>query len=488
MPIVNNKPSAPTLPPQVSVKPDAVPPKYQGVVVDTRYTPLSQLLQYIEGSEWRVDYWSQIIDQDSEVAPQQLDRAAVYQQYRAVKNYELKLQGNLNQSYNNETGGYDVTGTALTYPFLIPQEGDMFVADIGDGRAGVFTVTSSTPRTILKQTCYEIGFVLVDYASELRRKDLDSKTVQTYYFQKDFLKYGQNPLISEADVQNHGDMRAHLKRLLGLYMARFFSNEYQTLILPNQHFPSYDHFLTKFVVDIFDTSDHPLLRKIRVLNCDGDEAMKSLTFWDVLRSCDQYLLPAVAEKMWLVRTSIFSNWPAFKSVYFSGVPYLTYPMGCRCDVDALYQPYYRPAGRYLAGGEGVVEEGPDTVMRLVEALDAVSDEIKTGELELDTDAEPLDDAIFAHMGMENEVFTPEAHLIHPVTKDDFYVFTEAFYLNSETGQSELEALTNGLIKGNPIDQETLIRLCNSVPNWGLLEKFYYIPVLFVLLKVAIRDL
>lgn len=487
MPIVHDKPTAPAIVPQKILRPDATPPGYQGAIVDTRYTPLSQLLQYIEGSSWRVDYWSQILDQSNEPVAQQLDRDPVYQQYRKISNYELKLQGDLSRQQNPETRGWDVTGTAIMYPFLVPQVGDMFVADVGDGNAGVFTVTSSTPRNYLKQTCYEINFTLVDYASPQRMDDLKRKTIQEYFFQKDFLKYGQNPLLSAESVQDHGDMRKHLSQLMSLYFARFFSQEYQTLLMPCQQFPAYDPFLTKFVLDLFEVGDHPILPKIKLLNCDGDQAMDNFTFWDLLRTCDPFLKMGLAEEMWLVRTSVFNKWPAFRSVYVTGIPYIVYPKGCRRDVDSMYQPRYVPAGRNVVGGEEYVPPSTTVVLDFIQALDAVTADINSGILDLDYDAEPLDDEIYRHLGYEDGQDVG-VKLIYAVARDNYYVLSQDFYQGNTNQQSELEMMVEALIKGDPLDVNKLITLCQSVPNWGPLEKFYYIPVLFVLLKVAIRDL
>lgn len=74
-----------------------------------------------------------------------------------------------------------------------------------------------------------------------------------------------------------------------------------------------------------------------------------------------------------------------------------------------------------------------------------------------------------------------------VTDDDFYVFSEAFYRQGEPLTSNLERLVLQGMKQEALDKALLLRLCNNAMKWENLERFYYIPVLIALLKVAIRN-
>ena len=73
-----------------------------------------------------------------------------------------------------------VNGTADVYPFIIPNVGDMFAADVGDGKEGVFTITSTEKKSLLKEAVYTIEYTLLYYSnSDLqRRNDLITKSIQ----------------------------------------------------------------------------------------------------------------------------------------------------------------------------------------------------------------------------------------------------------------------------------------------------------------------
>ena len=156
MPIVEVPASPPVpetpLPQQINAK---IAEEHQrNALVDSKVTPYAALLTHIEGSSWFVDYYSQVLGADDDVTPYQPTQSAIYQQYLLIKKFELKLQGSLSVSDDSDTSVMTVTGSATVYPYMKPNKGDAFIADIGDGRVGQFTVDGITKQTILKETCY----------------------------------------------------------------------------------------------------------------------------------------------------------------------------------------------------------------------------------------------------------------------------------------------------------------------------------------------
>jgi hypothetical protein len=77
--------------------------------------------------------------------------------------------------------------------------------------------------------------------------------------------------------------------------------------------------------------------------------------------------------------------------------------------------------------------------------------------------------------------------IHPVNKGDFYVLSQAFYENQPLLQSKLEHLTLCALNGESMHKPTLLNLVQTAKRWNNLERFYYIPILFILIKTALRD-
>lgn len=431
-------------------------PEYKGVVVDTRYVPSNALLTNVEGSAWTVDYFSQVLDTDSALSGQDVTLSAIYQQYRLIKGFEFKVTSPLATSQDDVAKTMTLTGTATIFPFLIPNVGDMFFADIGDGREGIFRVTSSERRAIFKDTCHVIEYQLIDYSTELRRGDLLSKVVQTLYFVKDFLLHGQNPLLEEAEAQNVKKLTEWYFELANTYFKAFVSNEFKTLLLPGQPHPTYDAFLTKAATSILTTWDVPQLRFVRRLNVDGDDGMKTSTLWDALLQKDPHVLRVAMQRIGLVFAQSFEDNPMMEGIYWSGVTYVVYPK----DPELFVDYDYRPAVKYTL----------DTVsiQPLATRLRSLNDLLTTNTL--------------------NGLPYDGAPMIHPVLVDDHYVFSQAFYDQVSPGQSRLELCVRDYLDGKALSTPLLLALCETAHAWGGLERFYYIPILLILIKAAVRSL
>lgn len=461
MPILQPKSSTPTE--KVETVPNAIAPTYHSETVDSRYIPAASLLTHIEGSSWEVTYYSQVVDIDTELQPQQLSLQAAYQQYVKINKLELKVSSDLQTSQNEETKEMEVVGSATMYPFVTPNKGDMFIADIGDGRTGVFTITRSERKTILKETCYLVDYVLVSYADKERLDDLSQKTIKETYFVKEFLHHGQNPVIVDSEYQAIIDLKRGYKNLLAHYFADFYSIEYGTLLVPDQKYTTYDPFLTKAVVSILDTNENPIVKKIKVLNVDGDQSMRMINIWDCLLSMSNDLLIMAGQRYGLTSVENFDIDARYEGIRYSGVKQVVYPLDERTDVDSGYSEPLDLVTSLIVQGKTRTNQ----MVRLVfeTSLDGFHSEAKpelTGIEALPT--------------------------IHRVTVDDFYVFSEALYFEDPENRSQLESLVYDALDQKPVNLLVLKGLVNEAKRWGNLERFYYIPVLIILIKTALRGL
>lgn len=461
MAIAKPKPSAPkpTDPVQVQV----VDPTYRGTTVDTRYTPLASMMQYVEGSNWTVTYYSQVLGQDSEPTPLSLDRAPIYQQYVRILKMEMKVTSPLTQQIDPESHGFTVTGAATTYPHFIPNKGDMFLADIGDGREGMFVVTSTEKRTILKESYYTIEYQLATYSDGDRQAyldNLDFKTVKTTHFVKDFLVFGQNPQVLSDDYNDLQAFEAEYAELISLYFHDFFSHRYQTLLVPDQTKITYDPFLVRALLDVVGTDEHPYVSRIRLPSVQGDLALLGPTVWDALCKLSYSTLKTAVFKAGLVTSLQFKSFPQYGSVYYSGIEAVVFPKDRRTDIDRVVSTTLYTADTLspLATGQ----------LRYAE-LDRLALEPPQSQFYESDDDEGLPDIV-------------------KVTEDDYYVFTGALYRDESEASlsSNLERLTRALLRGEAVDKVILHRLARTAKHWANLERFYYIPVLLILLKTTMR--
>lgn len=447
MPVVDIKPGAPPEPAPAAVRIAA--PEYKGTGVDTKYTPAQNVLSMIEGSNWTIDYYSQVLGNDSLLAGQQVTIDPMVQQYRMLKGMNLKVSTPLASQQNQQTQAMEVRGAANVLPFLIPNVGDMFLGDLGDGRQGRFRVTVCEKKAFFRDSVYAIEYVLIGYSTPETVGDLAMKTIQVLRYVEDFMLHGQNPLLFEADYVLLLDLHTSYFKILKRYLQSFVSNEYSTLLVPGQTQPIYDGFLTKAFMSFFSTDDDPLIRKIRKLNTDGDESLKATSIWDALRECDADLLKYCFTRSGLTLAKNFPRDPMLESIYHSGVTFLVYPLNAERLTD----------------------------FSLNNATKAI-DDAKLVDVDSPFENDPAPSLTGLPYG--------EAPLINAVGTGDFYVFSSAFYNNTNPGQSKLELAVRDFLNNQAINKKLLQVLCLDYHRWGALERFYYVPILLCLIKAVIR--
>lgn len=468
MPIAQPPEETPApLPPPGQIEAAITEPKFKTALVDIKVQNLASLITHIGGSSWTVNYYSQVLGADDEPSPYQPGQLAPYQQYLLINKMEMKLQGPLAVSQDSETSEMIATGTAIIYPFLKPNTGDAFLADIGDGKTGQFTITSNpVKKTLMKQTCYEVSFALTREADQVLIDHINSCVVQTTEFRSEFMTYGQNPVLVSEDIINADRLVKYEHILFNRWINDFFSREFSTFLVPGQPFSTYDPFVTRTILRLFDGGAHPLLKRVREMNVGGIRKLQDLNFWDVIMNLDNSIGGVMAQKMWLIPSGSFSREARFETIAYSGIQQVVIPNQVTKSVDNDY-----------------------VVAPLVTGVDFTD----PGDMDWDLASLFINNVPGGFASPDDEPLTPtygvgEVPYIHPVTLDDFYVFSEFFYTQSALNQSRLELLTNAMLKDEAIDLTALFAICDDTVRWGRLEKFYYTPVLIVLLRVALRKI
>lgn len=451
MPLITKNEDAPISPPPASVR--IADPLYKGITVDTRYQPTETLMTVLEGSSWIVNYYSQVIDDDSYLNGQMTNTKAPFQQYILINNFEFKVNTPLTASQNNETKEMQLTGSAAIHPSLVPNVGDMFIADIGDGREGIFRITSSETRSIFKDTAHIVEYELISYSTELRRNDLAAKTIKVTYYVKDNNYYGQNPIVEEEEYFLVRYLNLQLNKLIEKYFSQFFSNEYQSLMLPGQDYPIYDHFLVKACKTVFNTNEQRYIQYIRQMNVSDDQTMNAFSLWDAVINKDRKLMYHIFKTYGTISVRTFTIEPMMESIYHSGFEYVIYPKDNEVSVDYDVQKKKKEVF------ENVVKPTNSVVPDIYEELD---DELKEG------------------------LPYGENPFMYPVTIDDYYILSENFYNKDETNQSRFELAIRDHINGKPVNRKLLKAFCESYHLWGSLERFYYTPLLIMMIKSVIR--
>lgn len=453
MPLATYTPNEPS--PVIPNLPKITEKSFSGVVVDTKYTPLSSLLTYIDGASWTVTYYSQVLDKDNDVKSQDISLSGIYQQYSEINAMELKVTTPLSTTQDTSTNRMMVTGGANVYPFIIPNVGDMFAADVGDGREGVFRISNSEKKSLLKESVYFIEYQLLYYSDveTVRREDLKNKSINSYFYIKDFLMHGQNPLLVTQDYNAYQELDTLYHEIIQNYFKWFFNNEYKTLIIPGQSKVIYDHYLVNALLSILNTVDAPQLIHIRKLNVDDDKYLKQPQLWDALVNKDLSLLDLSNKTMGLMHVHNFNSNPILNGVRFSGVDYVVYPI--------------RP--------EKLLDVGlqfPVKTMSLENISKVTSRSVRLDKLVGDKELDLKSNFVVN---------------IKPVLMDRCYVFSDSFYTTG-VDMSALEIMTLDYLNKKALNPELLLKVVKNYRNFGVIEQFYYLPIFLILIHSITRKI
>ncbi|AGX01943.1 virion structural protein [Erwinia phage PhiEaH1] len=414
------------------------PTPYKGVPVDTQVIPLKTLLTAIEGRRWVVTWFSQVLGGDGETAAQQDSRLAINQQYKRINDLELKVTDPIpvNPTYNVEATEFEARGRANMYPGVIPNPGDMFIADLGDGRPGLFIVISPVEqKTIFTQTTYSIEYTLKQYLTPEDHQDLIEKTVREYYFVRDFLDTGINPLITTEAHEQYVQLLEMREALPQEYLNQYIDREFSTLLVPGFD-RVYDPFLTTFVDTCFgDKVTEVFTRGLNKPTVMDDRQRLPVTLFDAIVDLRPRTLKRADKQIKLLSTRLFHRNPYYGGIRYSGL------------YDVVYPPNARAGD--ITEGQSWAERG------------------------LPPPPEPNTDG---------------SRDIPAVMADGYYILSKAFYDRDTTNLSLLEAMVWQMFDNNTVDPASVIKLWDKSYDWEPLSQFYLLPVLYALIPSAMRGL
>jgi hypothetical protein len=441
------------------------PAEYAGITIDTRYQPNSAVGMWINGSNWTIDYYSQVLGPTVEPTTQNIERTPEYQQYRLIKKLPLKVNRALEISQTQITDTFSVTGAGHMYPFVTPNKGDMFIGNIGDGKAGLFTITERRRETFLKNSTYAIEWKMVRELDKTWQDDLDRKTMETLYFSASSMQNGCGPFVSgegQADLESYSKIYSEMVRR---YFNDFFSVEHSTFLVPDQLWKTYDHFVTKAMIQMIGSAQDGRIRRVKALNVQSESVMLQPTIWDAIVRHDPSRAYDSTERAFLAATKI-SRWkPELQAIGYTGIERMVFPIDAPTDVDAQYdlEDRFRPWGIPFHEGR---PRRPEAKYRTQLQRDLLWFQRIAPEVADDYDAwrVPAD--------------------IHPVTRDTHYVFSEAFYRCDAKLQSKLEMLTHQMINREALNLDQFKAVLVKCFDWDNLERFYFHPVLLAMLAYA----
>ncbi|ANZ48911.1 virion structural protein [Erwinia phage Derbicus] len=218
-------------------------------VVDLERISKRHLLQYTSGSPWPVDYYHRLsgMNDPKSFFDPAVDNAT--QQYEEIKSQVLRVGSALSwsQGTNKE---FTVSGEATLANSIIPTEGDIFIADIGDARRGIFAVNSTQRNAYNKIATYQITYTLLYEVSPESERVLRDAVVRTFHYVADRAWVSEDTLLTQDEFNAFLKIREELEYFENMYVRMYYDQELGSLRQPVTARKNYDVFLTQFVRDI----------------------------------------------------------------------------------------------------------------------------------------------------------------------------------------------------------------------------------------------
>ena len=229
---------------------------YRSALSPTNYPDIyGTLLSYPSGVPVIVEYYKK---RGPYIATQTIDtsfsgeRAAIHFSFDCIHNLEIRIDGELEFDTNVEATELMITGTAIVYPGIKPNLGDIILMKLPDGIIGVFVVNLTEPLSIRRGSHYKINFHLDSNLNEATMLKLKEATVDELYFEKQHFFSDEAALLTSTSYNQIETLVRHKQAIISRIMNKFYSVSEKTVICPNA---IYDPFLIEYLMNKISIND-----------------------------------------------------------------------------------------------------------------------------------------------------------------------------------------------------------------------------------------
>lgn len=459
MPIAQLKPTAP-IPDTTMVDPTQVIREkdiYSTATVDNAVHAPQSMLAYMEGMAWPVDYYSQVVSKHDDIREVDIGQHAALQQYTKISLLELRVQSELSQSYDNETGLTTVTGNAVIIQ-VIPNQYDYFVTAASVTERALFMVTSVERKTYNNQSVYQIEYTMVGYIDsptvQARYTALEDRTIREFVFNKERLANGASPLLTKDDHHAALQLQQKLSEMVQQYYQFFNSALYRLLLVPDRDRLIYDPRLAEFFRSVVDSRLLPDLHRLNYISMDKEFYLSKESILTCLRDRTPTLLNSALPKVGLMARAHFRTNSFLGAANCWAIEYFAYPD----FADTVLKARYETRGHKLFNPSGLLEPWTDPYTQ-TENPTWVSSVVDLG------------DGVIS--------------LTKPVHQGGYYLFSQALY-EGIGALSLMEKLVLDYLHQRPLNLKHLVVVVQDYEHWPSLEMYYYGPILFLLIQEAIH--
>ncbi len=407
--------------------------EYETIEIVNKDKQLDKIVQYIEGEEWQVDYYLQLITKDNEIGRFDPYSPDVSKQYLNLKQMLLYVDSPLTQNEAQE-----LEGSAYINANVTPNQGDVFIATLLGKRQALLRIESIEKKTYNLNNVFYITYKLDMFldSDDTVMNSLRERVSKTYYYDKDFLLTNSEPILMEETFKHKRQITVSINEVIEYYFNTMFNSEKCILSIPGQDAILIDIMLQEFIFKIINSTDSHYISKIS-RNTVPDDMLRQTTIWDALLNRDIDMIKTCNRKMINVSTVSFGSNVKLRNISYLGIQYIVYPKSP--DLGILTTGSKADGNPYLP-----IKEVPNSYR-------------------------------------ENKGI-PENLIPVLDVEDEFYVFTEAFYGGDDLDMSTLELATYMYLSQEKIPNKLIVDLIEDYKYWDRVQQFYFIPVLILILR------
>lgn len=271
------------------VKEETILPKeYKHTLIESRYIPHTSMLSNVPGTPTRTWWYRGSYGTSEEQHQFEPESIETYASYKLIHDLIVKID-NGNGAFNfnpvNRQASHRLSGYVLFD--LVPNKGDLFIKDVGDGRAGLYAIVEQPEiKTIYADKVYYFEAELQAFMTQAIQDNLDKKTIEHLYYSKDSAINGGNAVLTADDFTLNKRLYDMQVAIIDDIMANHYFWDEDTICIPNSDGDwLYDPYLAKFLSYVFPTALIGARKKITTLSVqyyvDNRQMQDPITIWDM---------------------------------------------------------------------------------------------------------------------------------------------------------------------------------------------------------------
>lgn len=414
------------------------------------------LLRYMEGAPWTVTYYGQLLTEHNDLKQFDPTIADALQPYYKVNMLPVMVSEALTPNYDSETNISSVVGSALLPAGFKPITGDMFTAQVDNGEIGLFQIQKVERLTHRKNTVYSISYSLYSYVSANQDwvDSLETRVQETYYFHDNrYTKSAKDAIVTPSVHEIILKIDAFIYSSKEYYFSHFFDPKAKTFLLPNQDYRYLDPILINFIKKTVSSEPHFRLNELNEYSTNNDYFLKQKTILDAVINRNYEDTKWINKRYGFIEKYLFRGNQVLGSLVYMPVDKVIYPVDANTSAMATSLSYpVKSESLYSRSIQNnITDHGNASSIEMINTVDGTI-----------------------------------IHKLPILFNNDYYIVNEGFY---GTGQMSLfEMLITRYLKREALAPGDIYKVTEDYLNWSMMERFYYLPVLWVLAKTYLYNI